>query len=141
MNIVIKIADSPLEIAQCFPVLVQLRSDLVQAQFVERIDELRQGGYCLAHLKQEEVVCAVAGFRIGDMLFRGRHLYVDDLVTDARVRSRGYGAMLLDWLVEHARAQGCRQVDLDSGVQRRDAHRFYLRAKMQITDYHFSRPI
>ncbi|MGX1791676.1 hypothetical protein ACWIDW_01820 [Microbacterium sp. NPDC055312] len=41
-------------------------------------------------------------------------------------------------LRERAVAARCRQLDLDSGVQRFDAHRFYLRERMNIDAHHFS---
>jgi hypothetical protein len=45
--------------------------------------------------------------------------------------------MLLDWLVEQARLHGCENLELDSGVQRFDTHRFYFRKRMHISSYHF----
>jgi GNAT superfamily N-acetyltransferase len=83
-------------------------------------------------------VRAVAGFRIAEFLAWGRILYVDDLVTASAQRSRGHGQALFDWLVARARANGCAQLHLDSGVQRFDAHRFYLRQRMSITSHHFA---
>ena len=53
------------------------------------------------------------------------------------MRSAGYGGQLFDWLVERARAEGCRTLELDSGVQRFDAHRFYLVRRMSIVSHHF----
>ena len=38
-----------------------------------------------------------------------------------------------------ARAAGCSVLDLDSGVQRRDAHRFYMREGLTISSFHFAR--
>src|ERR1700681_1483528 len=52
-------------------------------------------------------------------------------------RSRGFGAALFDWLVEHANEQACEHLTLDSGVQRFAAHRFYLNRGMDITSHHF----
>ena len=49
-----------------------------------------------------------------------------------RARSR------IDWIVAHARERGCTEIDLDSGVQRFDAHRFYLGRGMKISSHHFS---
>jgi hypothetical protein len=66
------------------------------------------------------------GYRIMESLYAGRFCYVDDLVTDQTARSLGYGGALFDWLVAEARAAGCGRLELDSGVQRFDAHRFYL---------------
>ncbi len=68
---------------------------------------------------------AAAGFRIGENLASGKHLYIDDLVTLPAVRSKGYGAALLAWLVELAKSEGAQQLHLDSGTERIDAHRFY----------------
>jgi len=67
----------------------------------------------------------------------GRTLSIDDLVTHDSDRSRGFGAALFDWLVEHARENGCEYLTLDSGVQRFAAHRFYLKRGMDITSHHF----
>jgi predicted GNAT superfamily acetyltransferase len=64
-------------------------------------------------------------------------MYVDDLVTSDRNRSKGYGRMLNQHLHEVARANGCATVQLDSGTQRKEAHRFYLRERYDITSFHF----
>lgn len=80
----------------------------------------------------------VAGWRIVANTSTIRKLYVDDLVTLASERSRGVGAVLLAELCERARRAGCRVIDLDSGVQRGGAHRFYLREGLTITSFHFA---
>lgn len=134
----IRIADSDDEIRRCFPVLVQLRPHLELAELVPRIRRMQREGFVLAFLEADERVSAVAGYRYLDLLFSGRTLYVDDLVTHENVRSRGYGSALLDWLKQEARANGCATLTLDSGVQRTEAHRFYFRERMHIVGYHFS---
>jgi GNAT superfamily N-acetyltransferase len=94
-------------------------------------------GYRLAYVEEGSRVAAVAGFRILEGLAWGKFLYVDDLVTDESLRSRGHGRELLRWLADHAREKGCAELHLDSGVQRFGAHRFYLREGMDITSHHF----
>jgi GNAT superfamily N-acetyltransferase len=77
--------------------------------------------------------------RISDVLLELRgDLYVDDLVTAERHRSTGAGTRMLDWLKAHALALGRRQLQLDSGVQRFGAHRFYLREGFHISSHHFA---
>ena len=125
-------------IAGCYPVLVQLRPHLRAEEFVARIRQQMQEGYRLVGLRVDGRVQAVAGFRVLNTLAVGRQLYVDDLVTAEASRSRGYGATLLNWLVEWAREQGCEQFHLDSGVQRYRAHRFYFAQGMHIVYYHFA---
>lgn len=137
----IKIASSDADIARCFPVMAQLRANVTADTFVARIRDLQRGGYELAYLEEGAQIRALAGFRIANMLARGRHIYVDDLVTDEGTRSRGYGATLLKWLVDLARSRGCQRLDLDSAVQRQAAHRFYFREGMHIASYHFTRSL
>ena len=66
-----------------------------------------------------------------------KFLYVDDLVTREGDRSRGFGGELLDWLIKQAREYDCENLELDSGAERFDAHRFYLLKRMNISSYHF----
>jgi GNAT superfamily N-acetyltransferase len=133
----VRLARSAAEIDRCFPVVVQLRTHLTPETFRERVERQLPDGYRLAYVDVGEEVAAVAGFRISESLAWGRYLYVDDLVTDSIRRSEGHGKRLLDWLVDHARAEGCDELHLDSGVQRFAAHRFYLSQRMEISSHHF----
>ena len=83
----------------------------------------------------------VAGWRLMATTSAVRKLYVDDLVTAPDARSSGVGAALLAELQRRAAAAGCSALELDSGVQRHDAHRFYLRERMAISAHHFAKPV
>ena len=134
----IAVASTAAEIRQCYPVMRELRTHLTDEEsFVNRVLRQQEQGYQLAYLESDGDVCAVAGYRILESLFSGRNLYVDDLVTRKSDRSRGFGGELLDWLIDLAREQDCETLELDSGVQRFDAHRFYFSKRMSISSYHF----
>ena len=134
----IRLAESDDDILACFPTMRQLRPHLVRDEFPARVRRQAEQGYRLAMLEDGGRVVAAAGFRLIENLAWGRHVYVDDLVTDESSRSCGHGETLFDWLVEFAREHGCQELHLDSGVQRFDAHRFYLRHRMRITSHHFA---
>lgn len=133
----IRVAVSDAEIERCAPVMRQLRPDVPAEEFLARVRVQQTGGYHLAYLEDTGRVVAVAGYRIIDNLYSGRVLYVDDLVTDDVVRSKGHGKQMLDWLIAQARQLDCRTFELDSGVQRFAAHRFYLTNRMDIVGHHF----
>lgn len=137
----IRVAETDREIDDCFPVMAQLRPQLVRKDFIARVRRQMADDYRLAYLIEENAVRAVAGYRVGENLAWGKFLYVDDLVTDASQRSRGCGKALLAWLKDEAQRLGCTQIDLDSGTQRKDAHRFYLREGMVLAGYHFHRKL
>lgn len=86
-------------------------------------------------------VAGVAVYRVYENTHAGLLMYVDDLVTDATRRSTGVGAALLRSLEASARELGCRLLSLDSGTQRRRAHAFYLRERMEITSFHFAKEL
>jgi GNAT superfamily N-acetyltransferase len=134
----IALAETDEELTRCYPVMAQLRPQLDEAAFIAAVHRQQQEGYQLLYLEDDSQMRALARFRLQEMLAHGRFLYVDDLVTDGAQRSRGYGEALLDWLKEYARAQQCVSLQLDSGVQRFGAHRFYFRQRMWIASYHFA---
>ncbi len=137
-NARIAVATTQEEIRRCFPVMHELRTHLVDEQeFMKLVVRQQKQGYQLAFLEAETKVRAVAGYRFLESLFSGKNLYVDDLVTRNADRSLGYGGQLLDWLVDLARTNTCETLELDSGVQRFDAHRFYFSKRMSISSYHF----
>lgn len=125
------------DVEATFAVMKQLRPHLERATYADTIARMQAGGFRLAAMKVGGQVVAVAGYRRTENLAWGPHYYVDDLVTAEADRSRGHGKMLLDWLKNAARAEGCASLQLDSGVQRYAAHRFYLRERMDITSHHF----
>jgi GNAT superfamily N-acetyltransferase len=139
MKPVIRVATTAEEIARCYDCMRELRTHLTSVtEFNQRVQRQEGEGFRLAFLELDDEVRAVAGYRIYDLLFSGKTLYVDDLVTRATDRSRGFGGKLIDWLIEEARREKCQALTLDSGVQRFDAHRFYLMKRMQISAHHFS---
>ena len=124
--------------------LLALRPHFGDAEAVaRRAEEQRAEGYRLAAVIEpgERDAPAVAGFRIARNLAWGRHLYVDDLSTLPAARGRGYGAALLEWLIERACSEGCAELHLDSGVgpERESAHRLYFGSRLRIASYHFTR--
>jgi GNAT superfamily N-acetyltransferase len=71
-------------------------------------------GFCTAYLELNSVRF-------------GQRCWVEDFAVDPRERSRGVGAALLNAAKEWARSAGATHLELDSGLARTDAHRFYER--------------
>jgi GNAT superfamily N-acetyltransferase len=137
----VELATTDTQIARCFDVMHQLRPSLVSEQFIAVIRTQQSEGYQLAFLEHHGTIVTVAGFRLQHVLWSGKTLYVDDLVTDENARSQGHGATMLQWLIEHARQNGCPTFSLDSGTHRREAHAFYFRHGLRVTDFHFQLPL
>lgn len=128
----------PAAIARCHEVMRELRPHLADlGAFTEAVVRSQMVGSQFVYLEAGGLVRSVTSFRLCHNLAWGYHMYVDDLVTRAQDHGHGYGSALIDWLISEARDRGCAQFHLDSGVQRFDAHRFYLHKGMNITSHHF----
>ncbi len=135
---VLKVAETDAEIQNCFGVLAELRSHLLPAQFLKTVRHMETEGYRLAYLEDEGEVVAVAGFRIYTNLILGKNMYVDDLVTTKKVRSKGYGEHMILWLRSRAKEEGCHFYHLDSGTERHRAHKFYVSQGFTVSAFHFT---
>jgi GNAT superfamily N-acetyltransferase len=118
----------------------QLRTAL-PADYEGKMKRVFAGGARMCVATEGDAVRGVAVYRINENTFEGLHLYVDDLVTDERQRSRGVGRELMEHLQKLALAASCEATTLDSGTQRRKAHKFYFREGMVITSFHFRKPL
>ena len=126
------------QILQTRDVMLELRPGVPADAYLATVRRMMASdGYRLAAVMERSAVRAVAGYRYMEMLYCGKILYVDDLNTDPQCRSKGFGKRLMDWLKKEAKAHGCTEVHLDSGVQREQTHRFYFREGLTINCYHF----
>jgi len=138
----IRIAETDEEIEACYPVMSELRPHIGRDAFLPQVRrQMAASGFRLVFLTDNEEVKAVAGIRVAEWLARGKSLEIEDLVAAESNRSKGYGGRLFDWIVEHARAEGCNEVRLVSHVTRNRAHRFYLNKGMIIDAHFFSMPL
>ena len=133
----IHLATTDDDIAATFAVMSQLRTKLVESEYVALVRKQQAAGYLLAYVRDGGRVVAAAGFRLSMSLSWGDFVYIDDLVSDTDTRSAGHGARLMAWVGDYGKQRGCKELHLDSGVQRFAAHRFYLRERMDITCHHF----
>lgn len=138
MTISLLIAHTDGDIESSFVVFKELRPHLEAELFLPQIRRQQVQGYQLLLLREDNVVKSVAGFRLVEFLAWGKIVYIDDLATLSSSRGKGYADQLMDWVIDYAKAQGCKGVHLDTGYARHDAHRLYLRKKMKLSSHHMS---
>jgi GNAT superfamily N-acetyltransferase len=125
------------EFTRCYEVMKELRPHHSLHGFITTMHEMKNEGYQLIFLEDNDHVVSVAGFRFTTTLYDGLIIDFDDFVTLADGRSKGYGAMVFNHLACIAKERGIKTIHLNSGHHRYDAHRFYLNKKMKIIAHHF----
>lgn len=134
----VRLLQSEVELKAVAPILLQLRPHFDLNELVTRIKIQQKSGYKLAYVVSDEKVLCVAGFVAGYKLAWGKHIYIDDLVTDEKYRSTGAGKFLMEWFKSYARENGYEEIHLDSSVLRFLSHKFYLGSGFHIASHHFS---
>lgn len=102
------------EIESAFELMNVLRPHLRAESFVDQVVRQRAEGYRLFAGIAGGAIVVLAGVRDGLTLFRGPHLFVDDLVTAPAEQGRGHGKAMLKFLAGLAREKGLPRVWLDS---------------------------
>jgi GNAT superfamily N-acetyltransferase len=85
-------------------------------------------GFCTAYLELNSVRF-------------GQRCWVEDLATHPDHRSKGIGGALLDAAADWARRAGATHLELDTGLDRADAQRFYDRRQPAAKGYSYSWPL
>jgi GNAT superfamily N-acetyltransferase len=128
-------------LAEIYPVMHELRTELSEERFNQLYAEGYALGYRVVGLFDEGECRAAAGYHFTHGFVNGRFVYVDDLITSEAHRSKGYGKAMNDYLLGVAREAGCEKLQLDSGTWRTNAHKFYFREGYVITSFHFSQDL
>jgi GNAT superfamily N-acetyltransferase len=135
----IRLIEDEIAAQACFPLMRQLRPHLTSCdEFLALWRRQMAGGYRLVALWRGGRPAALAGFRLQENLVHGRHVHIDDLVTDEAERSSGCGHAMMQWLKEETRRLGCRKLTLDTPMNNSRGHRFYFREGLLATALRFS---
>ncbi|CAM4446386.1 GNAT superfamily N-acetyltransferase [Paenibacillus endophyticus] len=110
---------------EAFPVMNELRTNMTLELFIETVKTMTNEGYQLIAIYDNNEIAGVTGIICRTNFYYGKHVFVYDLVTKSSVRSKGYGARLLDYVYQIGKEQECKVVALDSAFNNSKAHKFY----------------
>jgi GNAT superfamily N-acetyltransferase len=114
MHLDVRELSSDAEIRDAFPLARELRDRLQPDTFLAEVRRQQVEGYRLHGGFALGRLVALAGVRRTHTLARGEHLFIDDLVTAADSRGKGYGEAMLRHLAAKARDEGLSRIYLDS---------------------------
>jgi len=118
----------------------QLRPQL-PVGYVEKMKRVFETGGEMCVAVEGSNVVGLAVFRSFENTHVDAKFYVDDLVTDEKHRSGGVGRALIAFLNRLAKGRGGSTIELDSGTQRTNAHRFYFREGFVIPSFSFRKDL
>jgi GNAT superfamily N-acetyltransferase len=120
------IVQDKIDLERCYPVIKELRPHLDFTQFLDIYECARAAdGYEIVACEVQGQIVAVMGYRFLWDFVRGKHVYVDDLVSAENHRSFGYGSELLKFAETIAKKAGCKALRLCTGIENELGIKFY----------------
>jgi GNAT superfamily N-acetyltransferase len=137
----IKILANKEEMLPNYGLITQLSPQLREDEYRQLLDIMLANNYRQAAVYDGDSCVAVSGYWICAKLYSGKYIEIDNFVVDHHYRNKGLGKLLLDFLLEEGRKQGCRTAMLDAYTETSAAHRVYYREGFFIRGFHFLRPL
>ncbi len=102
-------AKNSTDLESFYPLIHELRPHLSLSEFIDIYHHAHKNDQyeLTAFFDDEGQMCAVIGYRILYDFVRGRHLYIDDLVTTSEKRSQGLGQYVLKYAEVMAKQLNC----------------------------------
>lgn len=141
INLTLKVLTEKSEMLPLWPILQELNPDVTEPYLDQVLDEMLPNGYRMAAVFQDERCLGLSGIWVSAKIYSGKYLEMDNVVVSAPFRSAGIGQILTDFIVELARAEGCRTMMLDAYLENEKAHAFYERNGFVRRGYHFVRSL
>ena len=129
------------EMLEQYELVCQLHSWIKKDQYLQMLKEMIPHNYRQVGVFEGDKCLGLSGYWINTKFYSGKYLEPDNVIVDTQSRSKGVGKMLIDFLVEKAKAEGCKTVLLDAYVENKDGHRFYFREGFSIRGFHFLKKI
>ncbi|MDP4636240.1 MAG: GNAT family N-acetyltransferase [Crocinitomicaceae bacterium] len=126
------------EMLQTLDVLQELYPSLTPENYLADLKEmLPNNRYGQVAVFDGDTCVGVSGYWIGTKLWCCKYLEIDNLVVSAKVRSKGVGKMIFDYLAEKAQEEECSMVSLDSYTSNFKAHKFFYNEGFAPKGFHF----
>ena len=126
------------EMLGIFPVLQELYPSLTCEQYEKELDlMLPNNAYGQVAAFDGETCAGVTGFWIGNKLWCGKYLEIDNFVVAKAFRSQGIGKAIIDYLKQKAVEENCSMVALDSYTTNFKAHKLFYNEGFGPKGFHF----
>jgi GNAT superfamily N-acetyltransferase len=125
------------EMLSYLPVLNELYPSLTAEEYSRELDEMLPCRYGQVAAFEEDECVAICGFWIGNKLWIGKYLELDNIVVRASHRSQGVGKLMFDFLERKAIEQQCKMLSLDSYTSNFKAHKFFYNEGYAPKGFHF----
>lgn len=125
------------EMLSHLPILNDLYSSLTLEEYSNELDIMLPHNYGQVGVFENDECIAISGFWIGNKLWCGKYLELDNIVVAKEHRSKGAGQLIFDFLAKKAEEHNCTMMALDSYTTNYKAHKFFYNEGFAPRGFHF----
>jgi len=125
------------EMMASYKVLCALYPTLTEEAYRNELAFMVQHNYSQVVVKVDGIIAGVSGVWIGNKLWCGKYMEIDNIVVSEEARSMGIGKKLMDYLQLKAEELGCGMIALDSYTTNFEAHKFFYNQGFVPKGFHF----
>jgi GNAT superfamily N-acetyltransferase len=118
-------------------VLNELYPSLTKEAYVKELTFMLKHNYGQVGVFDGDICIGITGFWIGNKLWCGKYLELDNIVVCEKHRSRGVGKLLFDFLSRRAIEENCTMLSLDSYTTNYKAHKMFYNEGFAPRGFHF----
>ncbi|WP_130733816.1 GNAT family N-acetyltransferase [Flavobacterium sp. J27] len=122
--------------------LHQLNPDLEWTTIKERQEQMFQfPNYICFGLYLDNKLIGITCAWVMVRIYCGKQIEIDNVILDKSYHSKGYGAVLVEFIEKWAIENQCNTIELNTYVQNSRSHKFYFNQGYSILGYHFQKRI
>lgn len=125
------------EMLKYIHVLNDLYPSLTLEQYSKELDVMLPHNYGQVAVFEGEECLGISGFWVGNKLWCGKYLELDNIVVLEAHRSKGVGKLIFDFLNRKAQELNCTMMSLDSYTYNFKAHKFFYNEGFAPRGFHF----
>jgi GNAT superfamily N-acetyltransferase len=127
------------DIHSILPMLKILDPNLADETLRARLDEMVTQGYKCVGIFDQGRLIGISGLWIMTKYYVGKHIEPDNVVIDPAYRNKGIGELLLQWIYEYGKSQGCIASELNCYISNDKGQRFWMNEGYKIVGFHFQK--
>lgn len=113
------------EMLDAFPLINEMYPTIAMEEYSNELDIMLPNNYKQVVVFEGEEMIGISGYWIGNKLWCGKYLELDNVFTSAKHRSRGVGDLIFAHLENKAKELNCTMLALDSYTDNFKAHKFF----------------
>ncbi|NML22829.1 GNAT family N-acetyltransferase [Pseudoflavitalea sp. G-6-1-2] len=132
----------PEEWQSILPLLDILNNHTISMEVLqERLDEMKNHSYKCIGVYDGEKLIGITGIWILNKFYNGKHIEPDNVMVLPEYRSQKIGELMMNWVHDYGRSQGCIASELNAYVINDKGIRFWINQGYKILGFHFHKKL